>query len=164
MGALRATIILATGLWAVAEVVRLVRPRATEPARLLWTAALILMWAHAAIAFGSAYGWSHQTAVLATARQTASVTGLDWGGGIYVNYLFLIAWALDALTWWTAPAARLARSPRFEQLRLAFFVFIFINGAIVFAAGVARAAGIVAVTAVCAAWAVHERRTLEHAR
>src|SRR5688572_25084706 len=104
MGALRATIILATGLWAAAEVLRLVRPQATEPARQLWTAALILMWAHAAIAFGSAYGWSHQTAVLATARQTAAVTGLDWGGGIYVNYLFLIAWALDALWWWTAPA------------------------------------------------------------
>lgn len=159
----RATIVGATALWAAAEVVRIARPGATEPGRLLWTAAVILAWGHAALAFGSVYGWSHQTAVLATARQTAATTGLDWGGGIYVNYLFLIVWALDALRWWTAPAARLARSPRLEQLRLAFFVFMFVNGAIVFAAGLARAAGIVAVAAVAAAWVVRERRTLRHA-
>ncbi len=160
---MRGTIIIATVLWAAAEVVRLVRPQAIEPARRLWTAALILTLLHAALAFASVYGWSHQTAMLATARQTASVTGLPWGGGLYVNYLFLSAWALDALWWWRAPAARLARPPRLEQLRLAIFVFMFINGAIVFAAGMARAAGIIAVAAVCAAWAVRERRTLRHA-
>jgi len=162
MGGVRGTIILATALWAAAEVVRLVRPHAIEPARQLWTAALILAVLHAALAFASVYGWSHHTAMLATARQTASVTGLEWGGGLFVNYLFLAAWTLDTLWWWRAPAARLARSPRLEQLRLACFVFMFINGAIVFAAGIARAAGIMAVTAVCAAWSVHGRRTLRH--
>lgn len=162
MGSVRVTIVLATALWAAAEVARLARPQTVEPARQLWTAAVLLAWLHAALAFGSVYGWSHRTAIHATARQTAAVTGLEWGGGLYVNYLFLIAWALDALWWWMAPAARLARSPRFEQLRLALFVFMFVNGAIVFAAGIARAAGIVAVAAVCAAWAVRERGMLRH--
>ena len=157
------TIVLATALWAAAEVARMVRPHAVEPGRQLWTAAVALAWLHAALAFGAVYGWSHRTAVLATARQTAAVTGLDWGGGLYVNYLFLIAWALDALWWWLAPTTQLARSFRFEQLRLAFFVFMFVNGAIVFAAGLARATGIVAVAAVCAAWALRERRMLRHA-
>jgi hypothetical protein len=35
-------------------------------------------------------------AVLETARQTDAVYGVSWGGGVYVNYLFVAAWLTEA--------------------------------------------------------------------
>ena len=36
-----------------------------------------------------------------SARQTAEVFGLDWGGGLYVNYAFTAAWVADVA--WRKP-------------------------------------------------------------
>ena len=163
MALVRATILLSTALWATVEILRLLRPTPVEPLRGLWTAAVFLAIVHAAVAFHVVYGWSHDAAVTATARQTAQQTGVTWGGGLYVNYLFLTLWVADALWWWRAPASYLARDPRLERARLALFMFMFVNGAIVFAAGVARAVGVIAVGSVCAAWMIGERRSVRHA-
>ena len=92
------------------------------------------------------------------ARQTAAVTGIAWGGGIFVNYLFLAVWLADAIWWWIAPVAYIHRSARVERTRLALFVFMFANGAILFASHAARAVGVPSVAAVCIAWALHMRR------
>ena len=163
MTLVRVTIVLSTALWAAVEALRLLRPMLGGSLRGLWTAAVILAIAHAAMAFHVVYDWSHDTALAATARQTAQHTGLTWGGGLYVNYLFLTLWAADALWWWRSPASYLSRDPRLERARLALFTFMFVNGAIVFAAGVARAVGIIAVGSVCAAWMIGERRSVRHA-
>jgi hypothetical protein len=67
--------------------------------------------------------------------------------------VFLLWWFADAVWWWMAPVAYIARSQTFERARLAVFLFMFVNGAIIFAGGVARAVGVPSVAAVCVAWA-----------
>ena len=57
---------------------------------------VVLLLAHFALAFHLRYGWSQAAAVRETARQTAETFGLDWGGGVFVNYLFAIVWTIDA--------------------------------------------------------------------
>jgi hypothetical protein len=148
----RATILLATVAWAWAEVLKIRRPRQVEPARRLWTAGVALALIHAGVAFDVAYEWSQDAALIDTARRTAAVTGIAWGGGIFVNYLFLALWLADALWWWVAPVAYHRRPVRLEQARLAIVLVMFANGAIVFAGNAARAVGVPAVAAVCIAW------------
>src|ERR1700752_1372958 len=65
-----------------------------EP-RWAWPASctgLVALVAHMLVAMGARHGWSHEAALAETARQTAAVYGLDWGGGLYVNYLFAGLW------------------------------------------------------------------------
>ena len=154
----RATMLASTVLWALAEVLKIRRPYAVTPARRTWTAAVALALLHAVTAFGVSYGWSHAAAVEDTARRTAAVTGLAWGGGLFVNYLFLGLWLADAAWWWVDPGGYLRRSVRIERARVALFVFMFLNGAIVFASNTARLVGIPAVAAVCTAWTLGARR------
>ena len=159
----RSTILIATAFWAWAEVLKLRRPGDVEPARVLWTIGLALGLIHAAMAFEVAYDWSHTTAWADTARQTAAMTGLAWGGGIVVNYLFLALWLADAVWWWIAPVTYIHRPLRLERARLLLFVFMFFNGAIVFAGSAGRAVGVPAVAAVCITWALDARRRPVHA-
>jgi hypothetical protein len=163
MSFVRGTMLMATILWACAEVLKVRRPLQSEPARSLWTAGLALAMGHAILAFAVAYGWSHQAAVRDTARQTAAVTGLAWGGGLFVNYVFLALWSGDAAWWWMAPAAYLRRRVRLEQGRVLIFLFMFVNGAIVFAGSTARIVGVAAVAAVCLAWLRGPRGPRAHA-
>ena len=153
----RVTMLTATVVWAWAEVLKIRRPRQVDPARRLWTAAAALALVHAVVAFGVAYEWSHEAAFVDTARRTAAVTGIEWGGGIFVNYLFLALWLADALSWWAAPAAYRRRPLSLERARLALFLFMFLNGAIVFAGNAARAVGVPAVAAVCLTWMLDAR-------
>ena len=43
-----------------------------------------------AFAYNFYYGWSQTAAYRDTARKTAEVVGLDWGGGLYINYVVLL--------------------------------------------------------------------------
>ena len=98
-----------------------------------WAGAGLLYLAHIAAAFAFRYHWSHAAAVAETARQTRALFGIDWGGGVWCNY------ALGAL--WTADLAwrRLGEPPRARTAAVqAYFVFLAVNGAIVFAAGPVR--------------------------
>ena len=149
----------ATAAWAAAETLMLVRPRAGPTARLFWTAGIALALVHTALAFHLVHGWSHRAAAIATARQTAEMTGWAWQGGIFVNYAFLAYWFADAWWWWTAPSARAARRQGAETLRLAIFVFMFVNGAVVFASPPGRVVGIASIGAVAIA-AIARRRPL----
>jgi hypothetical protein len=58
--------------------------------RLAWTGGCGFYLLHVACAFEYYHHWSHANAYAATARQTAAVVGLDWGGGLYVNYAFTL--------------------------------------------------------------------------
>lgn len=156
--AVRAIMLMATILWAWAEVLKTRRPGQVEPARRLWTVALALTFVHAALAFDVKYHWSHEAAFMDTARRTAAVTGMVWGDGIFVNYLFLALWLADALWWWIAPVAYVRRPVPLERARVALFLFMFVNGAIVFASNIARVVGIPSVAAVCIAWLSDGRR------
>jgi hypothetical protein len=137
------SIALAVALWAVAEI---------AGSRGLWTAALALTLFHSVAAFHTFYGGSHAVARQETARQTAALTGVDFSGGIYVNYLFLVVWSVDAAWWWALPAGY-ARRPRWLSAAIRGFIFfIILNGALIFADGWARVVGAAAVSAVVIAW------------
>lgn len=153
----------ATVLWAWAEILKISGTGHLARARGLYTAALVLALGHAAMAFEVAYSWSHRVAMESTAAQTAALTGIRWGGGIFVNYLFLAVWTADAIRWWAAPAGYTNRRLPVDRLRLAFFLFMFINGAIVFAGTTARLIGVPAVAAVGAAWILNAWRRPAHA-
>lgn len=61
----------------------------------LWAASWLLCVIHVAFAFHFQHRWSHSDALQHTADVTASVTGLHWSIGLYVNYVFVIAWGVD---------------------------------------------------------------------
>jgi len=121
-------------------------------ARLAWTAGAVFLLAHTALAFQLRHGWSHAAALRDTALQTEAVTGLDWGGGLYVNYAFVSLWVVEAAWWWVAPIGYRRRSRLLRRLTRTFFLFMFANGAIVFARGPVRILGALAILAVLWAW------------
>lgn len=115
-------------------------------ARSLWLAGVVLLAIHIAIAMATAHGWSHAAAAAATARATNATFGVDWGGGVYLNYLFLAVWAADT-AWWHAP-----RPPALTwTLRIFYFVML-INAAVIFAAGYRRLLGLAVVATLLWSW------------
>ncbi len=135
------TVWLALGGYALgAALLRLARARRRwlAWARVMWTIGCAFFLAHVACAFAFFHGWSHAAAYRETARQTAGMTGVNWGGGLFLNYLFALAWLADVLWWWLAPE-NFARRPR--ALTVAwqgFFFFMVFNGTIVFGKGPVR--------------------------
>lgn len=127
-------------------------PMRWREARMAWTCGATLMAVHSAAAFMLLYDGSHATAVAATARQTAALTGVESGAGIYINYAFLALWITDAAWWWIAPATYAARGRVIDASISGFFLFMFLNGAVIFADGWMRGLGATAATAVLVAW------------
>ena len=122
-------------------------------ARLAWTAACAALLAHVACAFHSYHGWSHGSAYLDTARQTNEVVGLNWGGGLYINYAVMTGWVLDVTWWWLGGLGSYRR--RWWSLTVAwhaFLLFIIFNATVVFKSGPTRWAGLVICSGVCLAW------------
>ena len=135
----RWTVRLALLLYAATVALRLVHPSRARLARLLWTIGCLLFLAHVAAAFHYFHGWSHAHAYRETARQTAERFGTHWGGGLYLNYLFTLAWAADAAWWWLRGAARYDRRPRWVGAALhGFMFFMAFNGIVVFERGATR--------------------------
>ncbi len=137
------TIAAAVVAWALAE---------SLSSRWLWASGAALAAIHSAAAFDLFYNWSHATARELTMRQTAALTGVNFAGGIYVNYAFLGVWITDAAWWLAAPKSYEAR-PRALTLAIhGFIFFIILNGAVVFADGFARAVGVAATSLVVVQW------------
>ena len=144
------TIAAATVAWAVGDACRLLRRRLAL-ARLVWTAGALAFLIHSVSAFVLFYDGSHTRALAETARQTAAMTGVDSGTGLYLNYLFLAIWIADTLWWWAVGPEAGARFTRLGWARFMFFLFMFVNGAVIFADGRMRMVGLVAVMVVAAA-------------
>jgi hypothetical protein len=146
----RWTVRAALAFYALTVALRIAVPARRRMARALWTAGCLLFLAHVAAAFHFFHGWSHAHAYAETARQTREVSGMNWGGGLYFNYLFTLAWAADAAFWWWAGLDTYDRRPRWIGMTVhTFFFFMAYNGAIVFARGPMRWVAIAA-TAVLA--------------
>jgi hypothetical protein len=131
-------------------------------ARLSWTLACAALFAHVACAFHFYHGWSHSAAYLDTARQTDDVFGLDWGGGLLINYALLAFWAVDVGWWWLAGLDSYPRRPRaLVAAWHGFLVFIIFNATAVFKSGPARWAGLGLCLWLCAAWWLAARGRLK---
>jgi hypothetical protein len=151
--ALYLTIWIGLALFAAGETGR--RPGgATSIGWSWWTsfAGLLFTATHFVLAFETRHDWSHASAVSETARQTAAVYGLDWGGGVFVNYAFLGVWALDLWRWRVAAHRGTARSSRAVWLARAFYFVVILNGAVIFAAGPRRLLGAVIVLWLLVTW------------
>jgi len=173
--ALYATIWIAVGLFTIGELgpddgpkvpgsqgARVRRFQGPKVRRWAWRASLAgltLATVHVVIALGHVHGWSHGASVAATARQTRAIFGLDWGGGVYVNYAFLLVWALEL---WRRRRALSPPNPGTlgpwvrGTLRVAAFVILF-NAAIVFAVGWRRALGAALMIVLLWAWVLPRR-------
>jgi hypothetical protein len=146
--AVRATIAVATLSWAAAEWLRLRQPSRGAMARAFWTLGAALTAVHTVAVFHYIHDWSQDAALAHTAQQTARLTGLHWGGGLYANYAFIALWIGDAALWWLDRASYECRSARVRDALLAVFLFMFVNAGVVFAHGPARVVGTVAVSIV----------------
>jgi hypothetical protein len=121
--------------------VELLRNRPTSggrPAQLWWTAGFVLYLAHVAAAFQFVHHWSHAAAYRHTAQQTYEICGIDWGGGLYFNYAFTLAWLADVVWIWTSGHPQSSRPGWLRLTWYAFFVFMVINATVVFEDGPAR--------------------------
>jgi hypothetical protein len=150
---LYATIWVALTLFAASETAK----RSARAGRLRPSVALtlalsgaVLCALHMAVAIVLHHGGSHAAAVLATALQTQSVYGLNWGGGVYVNYLFLGVWIADAWSWWH----RFPRAypPRVAFVLRGFYLVILANAAVVFASPSRRLVGLALIGWLLWAW------------
>jgi hypothetical protein len=129
-------------------------------ARVFWTLGLVCYLGHVAAAFSTHYGWSHQAAYESTARQTADLFRIRWGGGLYFNYAFTGIWAGDVLWIWLNPANYRAR-PRWIGIAIhSFMAFMVFNGAVVFASGWTRWFGFAAITLLAILWIQRRRGRL----
>ena len=121
------------------------RVRCDWATRVIWTIACASLIAHFISAFQFYHAWSHQAAYSDTARQTEELFGLNWGGGLFINYALLIAWILDVAWWWRSGIDSYRYRPRLlVALWHGLFVFIIFNATVVFADGVARWVGLAA--------------------
>ena len=154
--------IAVAGYFAGAAVFALARGRRKwdSLARLAWTAACVALLAHVACAFHFYHGWSGAAAYRDTARQTAEVFGLDWGGGLYINYALLAAWVADVLWWWRRGLDAYRRRPwPLVAAWHAFLLFIVFNATVVFADGFVRWAGLCLCLALCCVWLLAAGKT-----
>jgi hypothetical protein len=126
--------------------------RCRAAARLFWTVGCLAYLAHVAAAFRCEHGWSHARAYEHTAERTWELTGWDWGGGLYVNYLFTLLWAADAVWWWAGAASYRARRAWIGAALHAFMLFVAFNATVVFGAGVIRWCGLAVALVLAAAW------------
>jgi hypothetical protein len=128
--------VLSVGLWL---------KRRDAAARITWTLACAFYLAHVVTAFQFHHHWSHLAAYRETARQTAEVFGLNWGGGLYFNYVFTLLWIADAAWWWQTGLDRYRCRPGWMTLAVhAFFGFMFLNATAVFGSGPMRWFGVAA--------------------
>ncbi|MGL4465761.1 MAG: hypothetical protein ACRDD1_04375 [Planctomycetia bacterium] len=113
--------------------------RRLDLARDLWTAGALFCVMHVVSALHFVHRWNHDALVAETARQTAVVVGWNWGGGVYVNYVFVGLWLLDAVWWrWCGHATYGRRRPRLHAALQFFLGFIVFNALIVFKTGLVR--------------------------
>ncbi len=124
-------------LYCVALCVSASGPR-WRTSRMLWTAGCVGLWIHIAAAMGLVHEWSHTRAYEHTARGTADMVGIDWGGGLYVNYAMALAWLTDAAWWWLNAESYRDRPRLLHTLIHSAFGFLFVQAAVVFAPSPAR--------------------------
>jgi hypothetical protein len=120
-------------------------------ARSAWTAGCVAYLAHVISAFHYYHGWSHSAAYRETARRTAEAFGVSWGGGLFVNYAFTIAWIADALCWWRLGSYQRRPWSLAMAWHILFLVMVF-SATVVFGTGLVRWLGLMLCLAMAFFW------------
>ena len=152
----RGTAWLAFALWfAALALARRGTPPGNRGSNWGWLIGAVVMLLHTAFAFHFHHHWSHAVAVVDTACQTRELTGINWGGGVWLNYLFAAVWLGEA-SWRIAAPTGHARRPRWLTIAThAFIAFMWFNATVVFGSWPMRVAGVVAFGGLAA---LHYRR------
>ena len=150
----RGTVWLALSLYVAGEIVKAARrgDESFRPARRLNTAGCAAFLAHVAAAFHFYHHWSHAAAYADTARQTVEFSGWNWGGGLYLNYLFALVWLGQVVWAWANPGGYLQPPKWRTWVVRGFFLFMMFNGAVVFVHGAIRWFGLVLCLALVVCW------------
>lgn len=109
--------------------------------RLVYTAGLIALLVHLAVAFHLGHGWSHANAF----DRTEQTSG--FGPGIFVNYFFVLLWIVDAVWMWLAFDCYLDRLRWVNRLINGFMWFVLFNASVVYGSGPIRWLGALFLTA-----------------
>ena len=160
----RATIWITIVAYVVGSVLfALARGRASWDAavRVVWTIAVVSLIGHFICAYQFYHDWSQGSAYRDTARQTEEVIGLNWGGGLFINYAFLIFWIVDVASWWIGGLnSYRARPWPLIAAWHGFLIFILFNATVVFKHGVTRWVGLVVCLILLLSWARIARQGL----
>ena len=105
--------------------------RQNTSSRIVSTLALAAYLLHVWCAFEYLYQWSHTVAYRETARQTAELFGVSWGGGLYLNYLFTAVWIADCAWVWLSPHWWRSRAPWVATALHVFLAFMWVNATLV---------------------------------
>jgi len=152
--ATRATIWLAIAGYGTSLIwIRQRQPDSVSVARYVWSLGCLFFAAHVLLAFGFFYAWSHAVGLAETARQTAELTGIARGEGLYLNYSFGIVWIMDCVWWWTAGDTKYQRRPVWVSVSVhGYMAFMIFNGAVVFGSGPVRWFGLLLTAAIGISW------------
>jgi len=148
------TIWIALVLFAAGEVGRRGWRDGRAPASWTWTASAAgaaIAAVHIVLAMGT-HDWSYEAAALATAQRTEAVYGLNWGGGVVVNYAFVAVWIADLAAWRSWRHAYVAAPRAVVWTLRSFYLVIVANAAIVFAAPSRRLFGAAIVGVLVFSW------------
>ena len=122
-------------------------------ARLAWTIGCAALVAHFICAFQFYHAWSQESAYVETARQTAEVVAVNWGGGLFINYAVAILWIADVAWWWFAGLSSYRRRPWLLTLIWhSFLIFIIFNATVVFKNGLTRWIGLLVCLGLVLSW------------
>ena len=148
---LRVPIWVALALYALTEHIRAGGGSASG-ARLAFSFGCLAYLLHVAAAFNWYHAWSHALAYADTADQTAALVGLDWGGGLWFNYAFTALWIGESVWWWAAAPSYRKRARGVTRSVRAVFLFMIVNGAVVFVDGLMRWVGLAIVVWLIWTW------------
>ena len=127
--------------------------------RLAWTIGCLALLAHFICAFHFYHAWSQAAAYTDTARQTADAVGINWGGGLFVNYAVAILWIADIAWWWMSGLSSYRRRPWLITLIWhGFLIFIIFNATVVFENGLTRWIGLLICVSLCWSWVSMSRQ------
>jgi hypothetical protein len=134
--------------------------------RVAWTIGCAALVVHFICAFQFYHSWSHESAYVDTARQTAEVIKIDWGGGLFINYAVASLWFADVAWWWFAGVSAYRRRPWVVTLIWhSFLIFIIFNATVVFKDGLTRWIGLLVCLTLFLSWVSSSRqRSLSTAR
>ena len=154
----RSTIWIAILAYAIGCIVFAWRQR-DRWARVAWTTGCAALVAHVICAYHFFHDWSHQSAYVETARQTAAVVSLNWGGGLFINYLVATLWTVDVAWWWLAGVSAYRRRPWLLTLIWhGFLIFIIFNATVVFKDGLTRWIGLLVCLSLVLSWVMIKRQ------
>jgi hypothetical protein len=127
--------------------------------RLAWTAGCAALVLHFVCAFQFYHSWSQESAYIDTARQTAKVFAINWGGGLFINYAVATLWFVDVAWWWFAGVNAYRRRPWIVTLIWhSFLIFIIFNATVVFKTGPTRWIGLLMCLTLCWSWILISRQ------